>query len=318
MSRPLRPPPPPPFTNWQDEVNRRDEVNRMSVDDDDEKTPQQDINRRDEVNRKRWDIMYYEVRHVLCNLWMKKILFASDSRLTDAREDHNFLAGLHLKAVNAMYLNSWEFPPFLDDTPPVFYNSTSNERLLNLLERIHRVVCSYPQEDRGLVETLLEDPNMPTEIAGVIAEFDANKIEWSAPPRQHGRSRCTCRLQHSNASNNDKKNRIDHIRRLVCNEWGEELDRILQIRPGQAGYLLGDGPFKQTKDDPDRDADDGESQWENRDTMGRLNEMLLILWRIICLPDAPVFYPPQPESTCPECAKIFKYWLARGGNSIAL
>ena len=47
-SPPPPPPPPPPFTNWQNEVT-------------DEKT-QQDI------------IIYYEVRDVLCNVWMKKIL----------------------------------------------------------------------------------------------------------------------------------------------------------------------------------------------------------------------------------------------------
>ena len=272
-SPPPPPPPPPPFTNWQNEVT-------------DEKT-QQDI------------IIYYEVRDVLCNVWMKKIL----SWPTNALEDHKWMVGLDIDAVNQRYLDVMSER----DIP----NATSNERLLNLLERIHRVVCSYPQEDRGLEETLLkkEDPNMPTAIAGVIGEFDANIHEqaWSAPPRQHGRSICTCRLQHSNASNNDKKNRIDHIRRLVCNEWGEELDRILQIRPGQAGYLPGDGPFQQTEGDPDRDADDGVSQWMNTAATKRLNEMLLTLWRIICLPDAPVFYPRiDPESTCPEC--VHGWW----------
>ena len=147
---------------------------------------------------------------------------------------------------------------------------------------------------------------MPTAKAELIVEFDANNIEWSAPPRQHGRSRCTCRLQHSNASNDDKKERIDQIRRLVCNEWGEELDLMLQIIPDQAGYLPGDGPFQQTADDPLSQPfavpQPQLSQWMNTAATKRLNEMLLTLWRIICLPDAPVFYPRiNPESTCPEC-----------------
>ena len=91
-----------------------------------------------------------------------------------------------------------------------------------------------------------------------------------------------------------KRNRIDQIRSLVCNVWGEELDLMLQIIPGQAGYPPGDGPFKQTADDPDRDPG------MNPVATKRLNEMLLTLWRIICLPDPPVFYPQiAPLMTCP-------------------
>ena len=213
---PPPPPPLPPFTNWQNNVVA------------DEKTQQ--------------DIIYYEIRDVLCNVWMKTFVEGYE---LDARDGHMLMVGLNdLNDVNQRYLDARAYRHIR--------NATSNERLLNLLERIHRVVCSYPQEDRGLGETLLEDPNMPTEIAGVIAEFDANMGDptRSAPQRQHGRSRCTCRLQHSNASNDVKKERIDQIRSLVCNVWGEELDRMLQIIPGQAGYLPGDGPFKQTADDP--------------------------------------------------------------------
>ena len=252
--------------------------------------------------------MYYEVRDVLCNVWMKKILATKlfcTQKKTNALEDHKWMVGLDIDAVNQRYLDV-----MLERDIP---NATSNERLLNLLERIHRIVCSYPQEDRGLEETLLEDPNMPTEIAGVIAEFDANMGDptRSAPPRQHGRSRCTCRLQHSNASNNDKKERIDQVRSLVCNEWGEELDRILQIRPGQAGYLPGDGPFQHTEGYPDRDAFN--SRMEEFATK-RLNEMLLTLWRIICLPDPPVFYL-DPESTCPEC--MHGWWCTHSPKELA-
>ena len=101
---------------------------------------------------------------------MKKILLYINHFIfqktypTNARRDHKFVAGLDdLDAV---------LGPNLDAVNE--RTTWRNERLLNLLERIHRVVCSYPQEDRGLGETLLEDPNMPTEIAGVIAEFDAN------------------------------------------------------------------------------------------------------------------------------------------------
>lgn len=260
--------------------------------DDDEKTQQKRLGK----------IMYYEVRHVLC-LWMKKLFFNGYGlNPTNAREDHNIIAGLDPDAVNKRY-KEVQIERLMDaganfsDLAP-----GGIEPLLNLLERIHRVVYSYPQEDREVKEILLEDPNMPTAKAELIVEFDANKIEWSAPPRQHGRSRCTCRLQHSNASNNDKKDRIDQIRRLVCNEWEEELDLMLQIIPDQAGYLPGDGPFKHTKDDPfyPGSLQPGIAEDNDGHTMKRLNEMLLTLWRIIGLPDAPVFYP-QPESTCPEC-----------------
>jgi hypothetical protein len=178
-----------------------------------------------------------------------------------------------------------------------------NERLLNLLDRIHRAVCIKYQmyalyealdmkdddddEDFKLVSDrfqpqgsmLLSDKY----IGGII---DSNRM--TGENRRHGRSRCTCGLRPSNASVNNKKDRLDTIRQLLCVEWANELQNLLQIRDNIDGYGEGDGPFQNTW--ADHQAQVGEqNELLNPVETRPLNAMLLELWNIICLPDPAVY-----------------------------
>ena len=235
--------PPPQFTNWDNMPGEPNEI---------------------------WkDIIYYEVRNVLCNIWMKMIV--RDNGLMNPTERWNLQYTRGLPDKNALvpltitstidevqngYMNTWSE----DDAKESSIFKRDNARLLNLLERIHRAVCFYPQQDRDVKDFLNEYkeagevPLVPLVIVELIVEYMGSQ-QIDGPIRQHGRSSCICRLNRSTASAEDKNNRIEQIRDLVCNTWGDELQEILEIKarlPDEFGwwegknYVVGDGPFKHT------------------------------------------------------------------------
>ena len=219
--------------------------------------------------RNTWkDTQYYEVRNILGNIWMTMI-FGYELEWPLSGE-------ITLDSVQ----NAWMSRPGRGQF-------VGNEKLLNMLERLHRVVCTKYALYEGLNIKDVVPPHQGWDedmLGGLLHSF-VNK----EPIRQHGRSCCTCGLWRSVENVANKKSRIKQIRELLCFEWADDLQQMLRIRDDIPGYGAGDGPFQNTYGDPHAERvgeqHDEIMQWPT----WRLNEMLLTLWKIICLPDPAVY-----------------------------
>ena len=224
------------------------------------------------------DTQYYEVRHILCNIWMTMICGLEKSKCP-------LLSGeITLDSIQ----NAWMSSPYGSNGFPLGQGYfVGNEKLLNILERLHRVVCTKYALYEGLNIKDVVPPHQGWDedmLGGLLHSF-VNK----EPIRQHGRSCCTCGLWRSVENVANKKSRIKQIRELLCFEWADDLQQMLRIRDDIPGYGAGDGPFQNTYGDPHAERvgeqHDEIMQWPT----WRLNEMLLTLWKIICLPDPAVY-----------------------------
>ncbi len=188
--------------------------------------------------RNTWrDTQYHEIRNVLCNIWMTLIFGVGVERLPPSMDSVQALA-------------SWENCP--------------SEKLLNILERLHRFVYEKYSAYEGLEMGLHPEFQPLNDLSGLIYEYGEEKEKLS----RHGRIRCTCRLRPSAATAAEKKLRMGEIRKLLCFKWA-----ILKKRDRVPGYAEGDGPFRSVV--PTR----------------VLNEMLLRLYKILCLSDPPIYVP---------------------------
>ena len=155
--------------------------------------------------------------------------------------------------------------------------------MLNILERLYRVVCTKYTIYEGLELAVPDFPAL-NDFSGLINEFGEEKEQIS----QHGRSRCTCRLRPSTASAADKNLRIEEIRSVLCFTWADPLNEILKKRANVPSYIAGDGPFQNTLVDPGAKLGKENELLHPVETR-RLNAMLLTLWKIVCLSDPPIY-----------------------------
>ena len=209
------------------------------------------------------DTQYSEVRNILCNIWMTLIFGIGGLQLSNE---------ISLDSVQ----KAWEAVP----SHGAFWGS---EKLLNILERLYRVVCTKYTIYEGLELAVPDFPAL-NDFSGLINEFGEEKEQIS----QHGRSRCTCRLRPSTASAADKNLRIEEIRSLLCFTWADPLNEILKKRGNVPIYIAGDGPFQNTLVDPGAKLGKENEVLHPVETR-RLNAMLLTLWKIVCLSDPPIY-----------------------------
>jgi len=115
--------------------------------------------------------------------------------------------------------NAWE-------TEQERYNNNLNfnihclgsEKLLNILERLHSIVCKKYSIYEGL-----------NDLSGLIDKAARLWVpEKKEPHSRHGRISFTCRLRPSTATAADKNRRIKEIRKLLGCTYAHKIQRMLK------------------------------------------------------------------------------------------